>query len=528
MMAAHINTEKTVSSSHYILAVDVGTTCIKSQIFNDKAEICGETEQFVQLEYPKLGYVEIDPDALWDSFVKSIMKVSTNSGIPISEISCMGLSVHRGTFITWDRLTNKPFHKFIVWNDLRADRDVKKWNNSFALRSLRFSSKLLHKITRLKRLLSASIYKLSNNMVLSKLYWVLQNNNKLRTSALSGNAMFGTLDTWLIYKLTGNTKHVSEYSCASSTGIFDPYVMEWGDWCLKLFDIPESILPKLINSSGDICDTDPAIFGSSIKISSVLGDQQAAMFGQGCFDKGDVKLSLGTGTFLGVNTGDHPHASLNGLHPLVAWKIGNKTTYMVEGMCCDTGTIINWAQNIGLFNDPAETNDIANSVIDSHGVYFVPAFSGIQAPVNDARAGAGFVGISQSTTKVHMVRAILESVSFRAKQMYECIAEEVDYDLSCIRVDGGVSNNSFIMQLIADLTLTTLEKPECKQLSCLGVAFMAGVSQGIWSDYNEMKKLSKNEKVYEPNDTWAKYRYIFYNWERAIRRLGRWYKNGVR
>ncbi|MED6235170.1 putative glycerol kinase 5, partial [Ataeniobius toweri] len=345
-----------------------------------------------------------------------------------------------------------------------------------------------------------------------------------------GNCCFGTIDTWLLFKLTKGRVHATDYSNASSTGMFDSYQMCWSGFLCSLVSLPLSIFPQVENTGHNFGSIDPSIFGVSIPIMSVMADQQAAMFGECCFDVGDVKITMGTGTFMDINTGVKPHTSLAGLYPLVGWKIGSDVVYLAEGNAADTGTAIKWAQELELFSDVTETSDMAYSVSDSDGVCFVPSFSGLQAPLNDPRACASLMGLKPSTTKSHLVRAILESVAFRNKQLYETMLRETHIPITQIRVDGGVSSNNFVTQLTADLFGRKLVRPQHHEMSSLGAAFVAGLAVGFWTTREELKKLQNADKVFLPKGAAKRgtarpsqeYIPVLQSWERALRRSMNW------
>ncbi|CAI9536104.1 unnamed protein product [Staurois parvus] len=358
-----------------------------------------------------------------------------------------------------------------------------------------------------------------------RLLWVLQNIPEVQQAADEGNCCFGTIDTWLLYKLTDGSVHATDYSNASGTAIFDPYLMSWSSFLCSLLSIPFSIFPPVEDTSHSFGVVNPSIFGTPIPIRALVADQQAAMFGQCCFDVGDMKLTMGTGTFMAINTGINLHTSIAGLYPLVGWKIGNELVCLAEGNASDTGTAIKWAQELNLYTDVADTEEMARSVPDSGGIYFVPSFTGLQAPVNDPYACASFMGLKPSTSKNHLVRAILESVAFRNKQLYDTVRRETSIKISKIRADGGVSNNSFVMQMTADLIGQVIDKPKHTDMSSLGAAFLAGLAVGIWSNKEELKKLRQPEILFEPQSKLKDYEKTVAEWELALQRCCNWYND---
>ncbi|XP_053565792.1 putative glycerol kinase 5 isoform X2 [Bombina bombina] len=423
------------------------------------------------------------------------------------------------------RKTGKPFHNFISWQDLRAAELVRSWNTSLLLKAVHGSCKLLHFFTRTKRFLAASLINFTTQHVSLRLVWVLLNIPEVRQAAEEGNCYFGTIDTWLLYKLTNGSIYATDYSNASGTAIFDPYLMCWSSFLCSMLSIPMSIFPPVKDTSYDFGMVDSSIFGAPIPIRALVADQQAAMFGQCSFDVGNVKLTMGTGTFMSINTGNTLHTSIAGLYPLIGWKIGEEVVCLAEGNASDTGTAIRWAQELNLFSKLSDTEDMARSVSDCGGIYFVPSFTGLQAPVNDPFACASFMGLKPSTSKSHLVRAILESVAFRNKQLYDTVLRETCIPITQIRVDGGVSNNTFIMQMTADLFSQPIDKPKHTDMSSLGAAFLAGLAVGMWSSKEELKKLRKTEIVFEPQTKLKDYEQYMKSWELALKRCSNWYND---
>ncbi|XP_010731607.1 glycerol kinase 5 [Larimichthys crocea] len=516
----------------FILSVDVGTTSIRCHIYDKEAQIRGSCITKVVPLYPEVGHVEMDPDALWTGFITVVKGAVQVANIHMSQIEALGISTQRATFTTWDRRTGVPFHNFISWQDQRAADLVKSWNRSCTLKVIHGAMKVVYLVTRQKRSLAASSLFFSTQHVTFRLVWALTHYKQVRQAVAEGNCCFGTIDTWLLFKLTNGRIHATDYSNASATGIFDTYQMCWSGMLCSLVSLPLSILPKVENTGHDFGCTDTSIFGFPIPIMSVMADQQAAMFGECCFDVGDVKITMGTGTFMNINTGSKPHTSVAGLYPLVGWKIGSEVVYLAEGNAADTGTAIKWAQELELFSDVQDTSAMAYSVSDSNGVCFVPSFSGLQAPLNDPKACASFMGLKPSTTKSHLVRAILESVAFRNKQLYELMLRETHIPITKIRVDGGVSSNDFVMQLTASLFGRKVTRPKHREMSCLGAAFVAGLGAGFWRTREELKKLHNTDDVFLPRGPLnngcstpnGEYNPVLQSWERALRRSMNWYK----
>ncbi|XP_038574321.1 putative glycerol kinase 5 isoform X1 [Micropterus salmoides] len=515
----------------FILSVDVGTTTIRCHVYDKVAKVRGSCSTKVVSLYPDIGHVEMDPEALWKGFITVVKGAVQDAGVQMHQMEALGISTQRGTFTTWDRNTGVPFHNFISWQDQRAADLVNSWNKSYTIKAIHGVSKVHYFLTRQKRSLAASLIVFSSQHVTFRLVWALTHYKQVRQAVNEGNCCFGTIDTWLLFKLTKGLVHATDYSNASSTGIFDSYQMCWSGFLCSLLSLPLSIFPTVENTGQDFGSTDPSIFGVPIPIMAVMADQQAAMFGECCFDVGDVKITMGTGTFMDINTGSKPHTSMAGLYPLVGWKIGSEVVYLAEGNGADTGTAIKWAQKLELFTDVQETSAMAYSVSDSDGVYFVPSFSGLQAPLNDPKACASLMGLKPTTTKGHLVRAILESVAFRNQQLFETM-RETHIPITKIRVDGGVSSNDFVMQLTADLFGRKIARTQHREMSCLGAAFVAGLGVGFWRTREELKKLQSTDEMFLPRGGAPKegaggpsqqYIPVIHSWEGALRRSMNWY-----
>uniref|UniRef100_A0AAA9U125 Glycerol kinase 5 n=1 Tax=Bos taurus TaxID=9913 RepID=A0AAA9U125_BOVIN len=568
----------------FVLGVDVGSSMIRCHVYDRAARICGSSAQKVESLYPQPGWVEIDPDVLWLQFVAVIKESVKAAGIETNQIVGLGISTQRATFITWDKKTGKHFHNFISWQDLRATELVKSWNGSLLMKLIHSSCRVLHFFTRSKQFLAASLFTFTTQHVSLRLAWILQNLTEVQKAVEEENCCFGTVDTWLLHKLTKGSEFATDFSNASTTGLFDPYEMCWSKIVTSLLSIPLSLLPPVKDTSHNFGSVDEEIFGVPIPIVALVADQQAAMFGECCFQTGDVKLTMGTGTFLDINTGNNPQQSVGGFYPLIGWKIGQEVVCLAESNAGDTGTAIEWAQQLDLFTDAAETEKMAQSLEDSEGVYFVPSFSGLQdlssptraepvppalgaqstplghqgnpgscvliwhefhkreeqillasaqnsisvetelAPLNDPCACASFMGLKPSTNKYHLVRAILESIAFRNKQLYETMQKEIHIPVRKIRADGGVCKNSFVMQMTSDLINETIDRPVHIDMSCSGAASLAGLAVGFWSDKEELKKLRQSEMVFKPQKKWQEYEVNMGNWVKAVKRSMNWYK----
>ncbi|KAH0624042.1 hypothetical protein JD844_007351, partial [Phrynosoma platyrhinos] len=423
----------------------------------------------VEVLHPQPGWVELNPDSLWTLFVsvvKEAVQEETYFGTALDRMNC-----------------SRP-----------ATTVIKCSNISFSCRNSNESD----------------FCSWTLNTAINFHYM-----EQVEQAIKEDNCCFGTVDTWLLYKLTKGSVYATEYSNASSTGFFDPFKLQWSTFLSNLLSIPVSIFPPVEDTSYNFGSVDGEIFGVPIKITALVADQQAAMFGQCCFDIGDLKVTMGTGSFWDINTGS--------LYPLVGWKIGKEVTYLAEGNASDTGNAIKWAQSLDLFASADETSKMAHSLVNSGGVCFVPSFSGLQIPVNDPYACTSFMGITPSTTKKHLVRAMLESIAFRNKQLYDTITKDVGIPPTSIRADGGVSKNNFVMQMTSDLINKKINRPVSTDMSCLGAAFLAGLAVGFWNDREQLKKLRRTEIVFKPQKEPKEYEPAISNWIKAVQRSLSWY-----
>lgn len=515
--------EKSPATS-YILSVDVGTTVVKAFVYDESAKVVSTARRSMTLSYPERDKLEIDPDILWDSFIEVAKKAITDSGVDVQCIKSLGLSTLRNTFTLWNRKTGKHYTRFITWKDNRSAKLCQQWNSSLSMRAMQKFGAAMYSMTGIRRFMLMSIFKLTTQMVIAKLLWAFRQNPDIQDDANNGDVLYGTVETWLVWKLTGGQVHATDPSNACVSGLYDPFTLRWSLLTTKLFQIPASILPEVRDTNGGFGVCKENIFGFPLPIGAVVGDQQAATFGECCFDVGDVKATLGTGTFIDVNTGDQIHASFQGIYPLVGWKLQGQAhaTYLVEGCESDTGALIQWAKQVHLFH---ENEDLTLSSLpdSSGGVYFVPAFSGLQAPYRDAEAVTAFIGITAETTREQMMRSILESIAFRVKEMFWIMEVEWDMGMKDLVVDGGVANNDFIMQMCADLTGKKVTRDKHREMSSRGAAFLAGLNAGVWKDLHQLKSFMDHEHVFEPHTETTLVTQRYQMWLKAVKRCLQWY-----
>ncbi|XP_053952669.1 putative glycerol kinase 5 [Anastrepha ludens] len=525
----------------YIATLDVGTTKVRCFIIDDSCEVLGSSTEWVDLLNPQPGYFEIEPESLWRKIVSAINNAVIDAQLKPSDITCFGLSTQRCTFLTWNHETQEYYHNFITWKDLRANTLVDKWNAGIAIKTLNTFSYVLYLLTRSKRFLAASVLKMMNGQVTLRLLHELQSNTRLQEALKQKKARVELLDSWILYKLRSgngaksNVDHISDITSATATGLFDPFTLSWSPLTKLLFGIDTSLLPKVVDNgykdfgyihSGSL---GPDWSNCHISISASISDQTAAIWGSQCFERGDVKITLGTGAFLNLVTGSDCHASLMGMYPLVAWQFRDtqeraRTIYCIEGASYDMGTVMEWAQRCGLFAHPTDTSAIAESVPNTKGVYFIPAFSGLGPPINDQKAASGFIGITPSTTRAHLVRAILESIAFRVAQLCETVKRESKYKLKLLRVDGGVSRNDFVCQLIADATGVCVERAVFAESSIMGASYMVGFNIGLWNSFHDLHKFRQIDRAFEPRpEFYLSIRESYMVWMKAIERFGKWY-----
>ncbi|NXF54094.1 GLPK protein, partial [Oceanites oceanicus] len=507
--------ESGAAPARYVVGVDVGSTVVKCYVYDRAAAIRGSSCRKVESLYPRPGWVELDPELLWSQFVGVIKEAVQAAGLHMRQIAGLGISTQRSTFITWHKRTGKPFHNFISWQDLRSAELVNSWNKSLLLKVIHVIFTVLHFLTGNDRYLAPSCLTFSTQQTSMKLSWVFKNVHEAEEAAKKNKCCFGTVDTWLLYRLTKGSVYATDYSNASATGIFEPFTKCWNPTLCYLLSIPMSIYPPVKDTSFNFGSADSEIFGVPIPIMAVVADQQSAMFGECCFHPGDVKLTMGTGGFWNVNTGEHLFASRKGkllfkLFTELA-KITVYTSYILSSIFFFHYAACSCRKSFFFL--------LFDSFLKSLQIQFTELTmkSFLQVSVNDPYLCASFMGLKPSTTRNHLVRAILESVAFRNKQLYDIIVKKVRIPLQTIRADGGVSNNSFVMQMTSDLINKEIEKPANADMSSLGAAFLAGLASGFWTDKEQLKKLRRIEAVFEPLKDSEEYKPAMDTWLQAMK-----------
>ena len=470
--------------SNYILAVDAGTTSSRAIIFNRNAEIIEIAQfEFNQI-FPKEGWVEHDPMEIWDTQLKAIKEVIQKSKIDINEIDSIGITNQRETTVIWEKETGKPVYNAIVWQDRRTasfcDQLVKD-NKSELIQN--------------KTGLVIDAYFSG-----TKIKWILDNNVKIREQANRGELIFGTIDTWLIWNLSKGKYHITDPSNASRTLLYNIKNDTWDEELLKIFDVPKGILPKVVDSSSVSAYVDQEILGRNIPITGIAGDQQSALFGQLCVNPGDIKNTYGTGCFCMMNTGKSSVKSENKMLSTIAWRINGELTYALEGSVFVAGALIQWLRDkLGIIKEAYEVENLANTVSDNGGITFIPALSGLAAPYWDPYAQGTIFGISRGTENGHIARAALESIALRTRDIIIEMQKDAGIKFTNLKVDGGASNNNLLMQIQSDLLQTNVVRPKITETTALGVAFLAGLATGFWTDISDLNNLWTKDKSFTPD-----------------------------
>ncbi len=483
----------------YRMALDQGTTSSRCIIFNERGEIVSIAAKEFPQHFPQAGWVEHDAEQIWESQILAAHEALLKAGLTAADIAAIGITNQRETTILWDKQTGKPVCPAIVWQCRRTAEYCDE-----------LRARGLEPTIREKTGLAIDAY-----FSATKLQWMLDNHEGLRERAARGELLFGTVDSFLIYRLTGGAVHATDVSNAARTLLFNIHTLTWDEDLLKLFRIPTTLLPEVRPSAGDFGKTVPALFGAPIPITGVAGDQQAALFGQCCFEKGSCKNTYGTGGFLLLNTGERAVTSKNGLLTTVGWQIGDKTTYVLEGSVFVCGAAIQWLRDgLGLLANAAESEQIAASVPDTGDVYFVPALTGLGTPYWDAYARGTIVGISRGTTRAHLVRATLEAMAFQTVDVLHAMSEDAATAISALRVDGGASANDLLLQLQSDLSGLAIHRPACIESTALGAANLAALGAGLCHSLDDLKANAAVEATFTPQLDEAT----------RIARLARWHK----
>ena len=493
----------------YVMALDAGTTSNRCILFNENGEICSMAQKEFRQMFPNPGWVEHDANEIWATMLGVAVEAMSTIGAKASDIAAIGITNQRETAIVWDKETGEPVYNAIVWQCRRTSAIADELKKQGLEDSYRKKTGLI-----IDAYFSAT-----------KIKWILDNVKGAREKADAGKLSFGTVETWLIYKLTKGKVHVTDYSNASRTMLFNINTLQWDADILSDLNIPLSMLPEAVPSSQIYGMTDKAYFGGEIPIGGAAGDQQAALFGQGCFEEGKAKNTYGTGCFLLLNTGEKPIFSKNGLVTTIAWGIDGKVNYALEGSIFVAGASIQWLRDqMRLIDSASDSEYMANKVNGTHGCYVVPAFTGLGAPHWDQYARGTIVGITRGTNKNHIIRATLESVAYQVCDVIFAMEADANTKLHSLRVDGGASANNFLMQFQADMINVPVIRPACVESTALGAAFLAGLATGFWKDKEELLSKIGIDRKFEPSITEEEREKKLKGWNKAVKYAYGWAK----
>ena len=491
------------------MALDAGTTSNRCILFNEKGEICSMAQKEFTQYFPKPGWVEHDPGEIWSTQLAVARQAMNEIHASAADIVAIGITNQRETAIVWDKNTGKPVYNAIVWQCRRTSEYCDS-----------LKEKGLTETFQKKTGLVIDAYFSG-----TKVKWILDHVEGARERAKRGELLFGTVETWLIWKLTKGAVHVTDYSNASRTMLFNINTLKWDDEILKELDIPKCMLPQAKPSSEIYGETDPSFFGGRIPIAGAAGDQQAALFGQTCFEKGEAKNTYGTGCFLLMNTGETPVFSKNGLVTTIAWGIDGTVHYALEGSVFVAGAAIQWLRDeLRLIDSASDTEYLAQKVEDSNGCYVVPAFTGLGAPYWDQYARGTIVGLTRGVNKDHIIRATLESLAYQVNDVLEAMEADSGILLSALKVDGGASANNFLMQTQADVSQAPVHRPNCVETTAMGAAYLAGLAVGYWKDKEDVKKNWSIDRIFQPQIEKETRQKMLSGWKKAVRYAHGWAK----
>lgn len=497
----------------YIMALDAGTTSSRCILFNEKGERVSSAQKEFTQQFPKPGWVEHDANEIWSTQLGVAVEAMQKAGASAQDIAAIGITNQRETTIVWDKTTGEPVYNAIVWQCRRTSKFCD-----------RLKDEGLEEWFREKTGLIIDAY-----FSATKLKWILDNVPGARERARRGELLFGTVDTWLIWKLTKGAVHVTDYSNASRTMLFNIRELKWDGEILEKLQIPECMLPEPKPSSCIYGMADSSFFGGAIPIAGAAGDQQAALFGQTCFGAGEAKNTYGTGAFLLMNTGETPVTSGHGLVTTIAWGLDGKVTYALEGSIFVAGAAIQWLRDeLHLLENASDSEAMAAKVADTNGCYVVPAFTGLGAPHWDQYARGTIVGITRGVNRNHIVRATLEALAYQTYDVLRAMEEDSGISLSALKVDGGACANDFLMQFQSDILGVPVNRPECVETTAMGAAYLAGLAAGYWKDKEEVRANWKISKVFEPKMEEALRKEKVNGWKKAVRCSFGWAKEDVR
>ncbi len=494
----------------YIMALDAGTTSNRCILFNKKGEMCSVAQREFHQYFPKPGWVEHDADEIWASMLGVAVEAMNMIGAEASDIAAIGITNQRETAIVWDKNTGDPIYHAIVWQCRRTSEYCD------SLKEKGLTEKFRQKTG----------FVIDAYFSATKIKWILDNVEGAREKAERGELLFGTVETWLIWKLTKGSVHITDYSNASRTMLFNINTLEWDEEILEELNIPCSMLPEPKPSSCVYGMADPSFLGGAIPIAGAAGDQQSALFGQTCFQAGEAKNTYGTGCFLLMNTGEKPVFSENGLVTTIAWGLNGKVNYALEGSIFVAGAAIQWLRDEMRLIDSSEDSEyMAQKVQDTNGCYVVPAFTGLGAPHWDQYARGTIVGITRGVNKYHIIRATLESLAYQVNDVLQSMKADSGIQLAALKVDGGASANNFLMQTQADIIDAPVNRPKCVETTAMGAAYLAGLAVGYWSSKEEVLKNWAIDRTFDPKITQEERTKRIRGWEKAVKYAYGWAKD---
>lgn len=493
----------------YVMALDAGTTSNRCILFNEKGELCSVAQkEFTQI-FPKPGWVEHDANEIWSTQLGVAVEAMSKIGVTAEEIAAIGITNQRETTIVWDKQTGEPVYNAIVWQCRRTSEYCDSLKERGMVDTFRYKTGLV----------------IDAYFSGTKLKWILDNVPGVRQRAEKGELLFGTVETWLIWKLTKGKAHVTDYSNASRTMLFNIQSLEWDDEILEEMNIPKCMLPEAKPSSCIYGEADPSYFGAAIPISGAAGDQQAALFGQTCFKPGEAKNTYGTGCFLLMNTGEKPVFSNRGLVTTIAWGLDGKVNYALEGSIFVAGAAIQWLRDeMRLIDSAMDSEYMAKKVKDTNGCYVVPAFTGLGAPHWDQYARGTIVGITRGVNKYHIIRATLESLAYQTNDVLQAMRADSGIKLASLKVDGGASANDFLMQTQADIINAPVQRPRCVETTAMGAAYLAGLAVGYWSSKEDVIKNWAIDQVFGPRIDEEERAVKVSGWNKAVKYSFGWAK----
>lgn len=494
-------------AKQYVMALDAGTTSNRAIIFDKDSRIIGVAQKEFTQYFPEAGWVEHDAEEIWGTMLEVMRGALESAGIQPSDIAAIGITNQRETAVVWDRKTSKPVYNAIVWQSRQTADICEELKKKGLTEEFQEKTGLL----------------IDAYFSGTKVKWILDRVEGARAKAEAGELAFGTIDTWLVWKLTGGKVHVTDYSNASRTLMFNINTLQWDDALLGYLDVPKSILPEVRPSSQVYGETVPSILGAPIPVAGMAGDQQAALFGQNCFEPGMAKNTYGTGCFLLMNTGTTPKKSKNGLVTTIAWGQGGKVEYALEGSIFVGGSAIQWLRDgIRLVDSAPDSEWIAKKVKSTDGVYVVPAFVGLGAPYWDMDARGMIIGITRGTTKAHIVRATLDSLAYQTRDVLSAMEADSGAKLSALKVDGGATANNLLMQFQADILGVPVERPQIVETTALGAAYLAGLAVGVWKSKEELGKSWQLDTRFEPSLDKAEADKLYKGWRKAVKHAMHW------